>query len=210
MTRIEWEKLLQDLNQLQILQLQEEVPNLRLIYSLDLSDLIESGWLGKPGASEEQISQAEDRLGTTLPNSYKEFLRVSNGWSDWTIGDRYPGFNLLPVEEIEWFTVRNPDWTDFTDYHEVPDELYFVYGKEQDCVNMRESFLKTALQISNLAETMELLLNPQVILVAGEWEAWCMDSKFPGANRYQTFFDLMQAERDWLSNLHDFYSQIDI
>jgi SMI1 / KNR4 family (SUKH-1) len=200
MTRIEWENLLQELNQLQFLQI-EGHKYTRLRYS---PDLLKSGWLGKPGASEEQISQAEDRLRVTLPSSYKEFLRVSNGWGDWNTSNNVPDFNLLPIQEIDWFTVKNPDWTDFTDYNEVPDELYFVYGEEQDCVNMRDSFLKTALQISNLAETMELLLNPQVILVEGEWEAWCMDSKIAGANRYQTFFDLMQAERDLLSNLHDF------
>lgn len=41
--------------------------------------VIESGWLGYPGATEAQIAQAEARLGMVLPRSYREFLKVTNG-----------------------------------------------------------------------------------------------------------------------------------
>jgi cell wall assembly regulator SMI1 len=41
-------------------------------------------WLGRPPASDSQISQAEERLGIALPPSYRTFLRVSNGWGKLT------------------------------------------------------------------------------------------------------------------------------
>jgi SMI1-KNR4 cell-wall len=43
-------------------------------------EVIRAGWLGYPGATETQIAQAEARLETMLPPSYRAFLQVSNGW----------------------------------------------------------------------------------------------------------------------------------
>lgn len=37
-------------------------------------------WLGEPPAEEEAIAAAETRLGLRLPDSYKAFLRISDGW----------------------------------------------------------------------------------------------------------------------------------
>ncbi|MFF6782826.1 SMI1/KNR4 family protein [Streptomyces sp. NPDC012510] len=37
-------------------------------------------WLGFPPASEERIAAMEDRLGRRMPPSYREFLKVSDGW----------------------------------------------------------------------------------------------------------------------------------
>jgi hypothetical protein len=44
------------------------------------AEVIASGWLGFPSASEEQITSAEQRLGMSLPPSYTAFLHVTNGW----------------------------------------------------------------------------------------------------------------------------------
>jgi hypothetical protein len=187
MKRSDWERLLWELNQSQLKQATETKYG-HLSYS---PELLKSGWLGKPGATEEQIVQAETRLGTTLPNSYKEFLRVSNGWGDWN--NDVPDFNLLPVQEVDWFPARNPDDIGYPDF-DVPDELYFVYGPEQDCLNWRSSYLRTALQISNWGETWLIVLNPQITMQEDEWEAWYIDSKAPGVDRYMTFGDLMQAK----------------
>ncbi len=46
--------------------------------------MIKAQWLGHPGASEDQIQVAESRLGVQLPRSYREFLKLSNGWGDFT------------------------------------------------------------------------------------------------------------------------------
>ena len=154
-------------------------------------DKVKSGWLGNTGASEEQLVLAETRLGRKLPPSYREFLKVSNGWpiSDWT------DFQLWSTENIEWFSKRNPDfnWPPDTDERpSVPDEYYYVYGQDQDCINLRLEYLEKALEISSDSGEGEIfLLIPDVIFDDGEWEAWLLGAKLPGAARYRSFYELM-------------------
>lgn len=73
MTKFDWEILLKEFSQKLVAGLNErrkvEIP----------SEVIQSGWLGYLGATEKQITQAEARLKTTLPPSYREFLKVTNG-----------------------------------------------------------------------------------------------------------------------------------
>jgi len=160
-------------------------------------DVVASGWLGFPGATEEQIVAAEARLGTTFPPSYRAFLKVTNGWRqlDSSID------KLWSVEDVEWFRTRNQDWIDLWTKGEammgelprISDEQYFVYGPEQDCVHMRSEYLSAALEISDTGDSAILLLNPEVTTPDGEWEAWFYATWLPGANRYRSFWDLMQA-----------------
>ena len=175
-------------------------------------EVIESGWLGYPGATEEQITQAEARLGKTLPPSYRAFLKVTNGWRQTTpLIDR-----LWSSEEIEWFSNRHQNWIDafLEDYKDryphvsatqlesnahlgapsVPDEEYLVYGEAQDCSKLRVEYLHTALEISDVGESAIYLLNPQVVTDDGEWEAWFFGDWLPGADRYPSFRAMMQAE----------------
>jgi hypothetical protein len=169
-------------------------------------EVIKSGWLGYPGATEEQISRAEYRLGTTLPPSYREFLKVTNGWRQTTPFI----YKLWSIEEIEWFAVRRPDWIDsfvagcistyknnattFSSIPAIPDAEYFVYGDEQDCSKLRLEYLQTALEISDMGDSAIYLLNPQIITPDGEWEAWFFGNWLPGADRYRSFWEMMQAE----------------
>ncbi|HLY25044.1 MAG TPA: SMI1/KNR4 family protein, partial [Aggregatilineales bacterium] len=71
------------------------------------AEMVASGWLGNPGASEEQIAALEARLGLTLPPSYSQFLAVTNGW-------RLVGFGLdlvlFGTEDVNWFRTLNPIW----------------------------------------------------------------------------------------------------
>lgn len=186
--------------------------------------VIQSGWLGYPGATEEQIAHAEARLGITLPQSYREFLKVSNGWYLTTPFV----YKLWSTEEIEWFTVRRQNWKDdFTkrykklhfpinttlngsDIHftvpSVTDAEYFIYGSEQDSTILRVEYLQTTLEISDRTNSSLYLLNPQVDLNQdGEWETWFLEDsppdtdRFdndwrPGATRYRSFYEMMQEE----------------
>jgi hypothetical protein len=155
--------------------------------------VVASGWLGFTGASEKQLEQAEARLGVRLPPSYRSFLATTNGWrTTGTFIDR-----LWSAEEIDWFTVRNQDWIDaYTEYgySVVSDQEYFVYGRGQDSALFRTEYLKSALEISDVGDSAILLLNPQVVSPQGEWEAWFFANWLPGAARYRSFWDLMQAE----------------
>ena len=61
MQKFEWENLLKEFSLKLIAEMDDyrkaEIP----------PEVIESGWLGYPGATEEQIKLAEERLGTTKP-----------------------------------------------------------------------------------------------------------------------------------------------
>ncbi|MBW4475266.1 MAG: hypothetical protein KME45_33550 [Stenomitos rutilans HA7619-LM2] len=52
--------------------------------------------------------------------------------------------------------------------------------------------MKTALQLSSTEDGYVFLLNPQVLDSRNEWEAWDFGNKLPGANRYRSFWDMMQ------------------
>jgi hypothetical protein len=178
-------------------------------------EVIESAWLGYPGATEAEIARAEARLGITLPPSYRAFLKVSNGWRQTT-----PFINKLwSIKEIEWFNVRHSDWihtliektghpsTDSLNASILPpsitNEEYFVYGDAQDCSKVRVEYLQTALEISKCEEAAIYLLNPQVITEDGEWEAWFLGDWLPGADRYPSFQAMMQAEYESFLDLRE-------
>src|SRR5436190_3046814 len=71
------------------------------------TDVVASGWLGYPGATETEIAEVEARLGMKLPPSYREFFRVTNGWHS----SPFVG-KIWPIQEIDWFSVRNQKWID--------------------------------------------------------------------------------------------------
>jgi len=64
----------------------------------DLIKIIAPSWFKKPGATPEQIKQAEAALGVEFPSDYKTFLSWSNG-GEGQIGNRY--FSFWSAEEIK-------------------------------------------------------------------------------------------------------------
>jgi hypothetical protein len=160
-------------------------------------EVVDSGWLGFPGATDEQLSVVEARLGVELPWSYREFLTASNGW-------RRTGTSIWRVwstEEIDWFRVRNAEWIDayvnpFGGHGEwsLTDEEYLVYDETQDSVRFRVEYLESALEVSDIGDSAIYLLNPKVVTPDGEWEAWFFANWLPGAIRYRSFAELMEAE----------------
>jgi len=111
-----------------------------------------------------------------LPSSYKSFLSVTNGW-------RCTGPFIKDVwstEEIDWYRVRHQDLIDawlegtgtaYPDKPPVPDDEYFVYGDDQDTTTMRDEYLQTALQVSEIGDDAVYFLNSQIIAPNDEWEA---------------------------------------
>lgn len=163
-------------------------------------EVVASGWLGYPGATEEQLAAAEARLRTSLPPSYRSFLAVTNGWRHASSSI----YRLWSTEEIEWFSVRNQDWIDAyvgtsEDLASLPDEEYFVYGEKQYALVFRPEYLQTALEISDVGDSAIYLLNPQVITTDGEWEAWFLANWLSGARRYRSFRELIQANYRYMA-----------
>jgi hypothetical protein len=167
-------------------------------------DVLESNWLGFPGATESQLQRAEARLGAKLPPSYRGFLKTTNGWRQ--IEDEPPASagHFLSAEEINWFPISQSEWFNAwmigaelvkAKYGSrvVPDEEYFVYGPGQHCCDMRDEYLETALAISEKGDAAICLLNPKIVTAEGEWEAWFFASWHAGAVRYRSFREMMEA-----------------
>lgn len=57
-----------------------------------------------PGATEEQLVAAEERLGFRIPAQYREFLTVANGWREWNQDTA-----LLPCDEIGHGTISESE-----------------------------------------------------------------------------------------------------
>ncbi|MEW5871229.1 MAG: SMI1/KNR4 family protein [Chloroflexota bacterium] len=159
-----------------------------------------SGWIGYAGATNAEIQAAEARLQTKLPLSYREFLQTSNGWR---MTGPFTG-RVWSVQEIEWLKVRRSNLVEdyllgaslFGPPQPVPDQEYFIYGESQDSITARLEYLPACLEISDLdpGDGSLYLLNPRIITPDGEWEAWYLAPWLPGATRYPSFWELMQAE----------------
>ncbi len=179
-------------------------------------EVIESGWLGYPGASEADLQRAETRLGVRLPPSYRAFLQVSNGWRQTAKPGDGSNHRLWSCEAIDRFIARHPQWIksfgngqdltplspedsldDLDDAWQpvgISDEEYYVYGEDQDPTRLRLEYLPTALEISDVGLDSIYLLNPQVVTAEGEWEAWFLADYLSGADRYPSFQAMMEAE----------------
>ena len=161
------------------------------------AEVVESGWLGFPPARESEIGKLEKRLRKRLPDSYREFLQVTNGWRN---AGRFV-YDLRPASTVAWFRKENQDWIDsYAEWAEdnppLPLEEHLVSGKEQDTCRFRVEFLRSTLQISGVGDSAVYLLNPGVTTPSGEWEGWFLASWRPGADRYRSFRELMEATFD--------------
>jgi hypothetical protein len=104
------------------------------------SDVFRRNSLCFPPATEEKILAAEKRLGLVLPDSYKDFARLSNGFYV------MPGCTLAAVESLGWLrdlnehiqweeleslTEENPSMQDVDKYYDydemglVEDDIFF-------------------------------------------------------------------------------------
>lgn len=149
----------------------DSVPSSRRIEDGVTPEVLTSGWLGYPPATEDQINRLEARLGKTLPLSYRHFLEASNGL-------RQPGmlvWRLLPAEEVDWFRFRNQKTVD-------------IWKANED--------LSDALEISVRERhgTAVYLLDPDVVRADGEWQASYFAHWVPGRVRHSSLWELMQAE----------------
>jgi hypothetical protein len=149
--------------------------------------LVDGGWLGAPGADEDQVVALEARLGARLPPSYRSFLRTSNGFLQ-------PGMivpRLLPIDEVGWLRDVDPATI------EVWSPGLAKAGAAAPADGF-ERYLPSALQVSarETVGTAMYLLNPEVVSADGEWEAFYFAHWIPGADRFPSFWELMQREQE--------------
>jgi hypothetical protein len=142
-----------------------------------------------PPAGESEVSQLEERLGMSLPPSYRQFLLYSNGWG-------VEEYSLWPVAEVGRLRDVDPSTVEAwsaprgADCRSVPDDLYLIYGEEQNHHAIRAEYLPDTLLVG--LWDGDLLLNPHVMTSDGEWEAWLLAGWMAGAERHRSFWDLMK------------------
>jgi hypothetical protein len=152
-------------------------------------------WLGKPGASEDELGQLEGRLQQRLPPSYRSFLAASNGFGP--ISSFI--YDLCSTDEVAWLVEKEPElveiWEEdaswFSDDPDLADDPYLLYDEPQSAGALRSGHMRQCLMISHWGDAGFLALNPAQ-QHEGEWEAWHFANWMPGARRYRSFAELMQ------------------
>lgn len=147
------------------------------------------------GGKHVNISALESRLNTQLPNSYRHFIEASEGDFSWWNHKRFSDqhFGVLPVEHVNWFRLTNKSDVSIWTKHKisVPDPDYLKYDAGQDYARIRTDYVPGLLSIGEEPGGHFYTLNPAMRTADGEWEAWLLGPRLPGAIRFPSFAELM-------------------
>jgi hypothetical protein len=133
------------------------------------------GWIGYEPASADAVVAVEERLGTRLPPTYRNFLLASNGFG--YVDD----VDLLNVDEIGWLSERDPDLVEA-----------WSFALDDGARQMLERSLLIARDDGGPGVCW--LLHPGDAAEDGEWAAYewfTGDGRGPGDDRYDSFGALM-------------------
>jgi hypothetical protein len=144
-----------------------------------------------PPASLQAIEAKEKQLDTILPPSYKAFLGCSNGFQFLS-----PFLdNLCPIEKIDWAKNAEDEWwfnLMESNPQPISDEDYFDYSENQDSAFFRGEYFRSCIKVSEWSDGMCIFLNP-LVKYGEEWQVLEYATWFPGAHRYRSFLDYLQA-----------------
>jgi hypothetical protein len=145
------------------------------------------GWTGFGPASESAIAVAERRLGTTLPESYKAFLRVSNGWWLQGRGGNAKSIRIWGTEDVQLMRDAQPEtvdiWSEDVGLEEDP----------LDAAVIPRSHYRSVIQISNYDDGC-YLLNPLIETGPADCQAAFFAYWVPGDWCYANFQVMMMRE----------------
>ncbi|WP_105970050.1 SMI1/KNR4 family protein [Streptomyces geranii] len=119
----------------------------------------QAGWLGFPPASEERIVAMEERLGRRMPPSYREFLKVSDGW-------RHAGgfvWLLAGTGQARWHNDES-GLGDMAEEYAVEDA---EPGEWQEA-----DLWRGGLQLDVESDAMYVLFDPEDVDAGGEWAVY--------------------------------------
>ncbi|MEE1940396.1 SMI1/KNR4 family protein [Streptomyces sp. TRM 70361] len=185
----EWRAYLTEYNDWYLSGLSEEEHEEFVEYHLDERQA-EQRWLGYEPAGEQELAEAEERLGVRLPPSLRGFLRVSNGWgpvSEWTDG-------LLPCQEIDWFHKMDDTFVNAAEEHEPE--------TEEERAEHREftAFLRRCLTVAYGED--DFLLDTGRVSADGEYEGYLLAVKYGEfEGPYPSFGALVVAGREEIAGL---------
>jgi len=193
--KFDWSSMLRNWSKEQIAKFSEAQ---RAVFP---KEVFESQWLGFDGATNEEILATEERLGIRLPPSYRNFLKVSNGWRLISTG---AWSALLPVDKIGWF--RDVDSKHMNiciefaiqqrELREIRDPGgEFEEDEDSDMPMIPPEDFRAALQINDGHETT-ILLNPNHRTPKGEWELLEISADF--GLRHKSFKSFMRKNYHYL------------
>ncbi|MGW7439224.1 SMI1/KNR4 family protein [Streptomyces sp. NPDC054849] len=138
-------------------------------------------WLGFPPASEERIAAMEKRLGRRMPPSYREFLKVSDGWR------QAGGFVwlLAGTTDARWHDNESglaDVFEEYLDDDAGPDER-----RDAD-------IWRRGLQLDVESDITHVLLDPEDVDEDGEWAVYTWASwRAEAPERHANFGEFMRA-----------------
>jgi len=141
-------------------------------------------WAGFRPACETAIAETERRLKRRLPESYRQFLGVSNGW--WLDGTNGPT-RLWHIEEVRPMAEADPEAT------AIWSQAGIDLAEGDDPSDLPVSHYVSVIQISDDNDG-RYLLNPLIEPREHEWQAAFFANWVPGAECYASFQDLMEAK----------------
>lgn len=149
-----------------------------------------------PPAPHELIDAAQSRIGATLPESARNLYLTTNGLYT-TINYAAEPLTLWPIDRIARLRDVDAELVKIWTKDPLPsptDREYFKYGKNQDPVVMRAEYMPELIGLTPVVDGGALLLNPAVKFPSGEMEAWDFSVKHPGAFRYESLGQMLEAQ----------------
>ncbi|ARS42297.1 hypothetical protein CA265_22610 [Sphingobacteriaceae bacterium GW460-11-11-14-LB5] len=127
----------------------------------------EAKWLGNQPATLAEIEEAEARLGLTLPDDYKDFLLITNGFT-------------TPNEHVDPSFSRINDVAFLKD---VDPQLIEIWTENIELLDVAVKLARSII-VGGRDEEQYFLLIPPVIENA-DWEYWKFASWIPGEDPYE-------------------------
>ena len=140
------------------------------------SEQIKGNWLGTTPATQKQIIEAENRLGVKLPDDYKEFLSITNGF--YAPNDIEPSFEN--IENIDF--LKNIDKDTIEAYNDIN--------------------LENSIVVGGLNEEQYFLLIPPV-LVSDNWKYWKFANWIPGEHAFENLYKYFSDVLDFINNEYE-------
>ncbi|MFJ6570677.1 SMI1/KNR4 family protein [Streptomyces sp. NPDC091292] len=138
-------------------------------------------WLGFPPASEDRIAAMERRIGRRMPPSYREFLKVSDGWQ------HAGGFVslLAGTDDARWHN----------DESGLADVFEEDLDEDSEPEERREADLwRRGLQLDVESDATYVLMDPEDVDEVGEWAVYTWAGwRAAPPERYANFLEFMRS-----------------
>ncbi|WP_445452918.1 SMI1/KNR4 family protein [Flavobacterium sp. 25HG05S-40] len=138
---------------------------------------IEKEWLGNIPATEKEIAEIESKLGLKLPEDYKEFLRITNGFS--APNDIEPSFEK--IAEIDY--LKN--------FAQEIIDAYYILPE-----------LKTAIIVGGKLEEQQFLLLPPQSEIE-KWRYWKFANWYPGEHEFENLTEYFKDVLEFIVKEHE-------